>query len=38
MDDTNGVSINLIRNGFLLQANLHQDFDQYLLSVNPDVN
>jgi len=39
MDDTNGVSkINSVQNGFLLQANVHQLFDQYLLSVNPDDN
>ncbi|CCX32810.1 Similar to conserved hypothetical protein [Coccidioides posadasii str. Silveira]; acc. no. EFW14745 [Pyronema omphalodes CBS 100304] len=37
MDDTNGISkINSCQNGFLLQANIHQDFDQYLLLVNPD--
>ena len=39
MDDTNGVSkINSIQNGFLLKADVHQDFDQYLVSVNPDVS
>lgn len=39
MDSTNGESkINSIQNGFLLQSNIHQLFDQYLVSVNPDVS
>jgi len=39
MDDTKGVSrINSCQNGFMLQANIQQDFDQYLVSVNPDVS
>ena len=39
MGDTVGVSkINSCQNGFLLQANIHRDFDHYLLSVNPDVS
>ena len=39
MDDTMGVSkINSCQNRFLLQANIHRDFDHYLLSVNPDVS
>ena len=39
MDDTVGVSkINSLQNGFLLSANVHQQFDQYLVSVNPDVS
>ncbi|KAF8454727.1 hypothetical protein BGX38DRAFT_251374 [Terfezia claveryi] len=37
MDDANGVSkINSCQNGFLLEAGIHQLFDQYLVSVNPD--
>ena len=39
MDDTMGVSkINSPQNGFLLSANAHLRFDQYLISVNPDVS
>jgi hypothetical protein len=39
MDNTTGVSrINSCQNGFLLQANIHDDFDNYLVSVNPDVS
>ncbi|KAH8147936.1 uncharacterized protein LAJ45_08037 [Morchella importuna] len=39
MDDTNGVSkINSLQNGFMLRRDIHGDFDQYLLSVNPDDN
>jgi len=35
-DDTTGVSkINSLQNGLLLDARVHQLFDQYLLSVNP---
>ncbi|KAF8468455.1 hypothetical protein BDZ91DRAFT_722680 [Kalaharituber pfeilii] len=38
MDDTNGASkINSIQNGFLLQLDIHQSFDQYPVFVNPDV-
>ncbi|KAF8438246.1 hypothetical protein BGX38DRAFT_1098191, partial [Terfezia claveryi] len=37
IDDTSGVSkINSCQNRFLLQANLHNQFDQYLFSVNHD--
>ncbi|RPB17916.1 hypothetical protein L211DRAFT_889904 [Terfezia boudieri ATCC MYA-4762] len=37
MDDTNGVSkINSLQNGILLRVDIHQLFDQYLISVNPD--
>ena len=28
--------IHSIQNGFLLQSNIHQRFDQYLVSINPD--
>ncbi|RPB23946.1 hypothetical protein L211DRAFT_197318 [Terfezia boudieri ATCC MYA-4762] len=39
MDGTNGVSkINSLQNGMLLQSNIHQMFDQYVISVNPDDN
>ncbi|KAF8535463.1 HNH endonuclease-domain-containing protein [Trichophaea hybrida] len=39
MDDTVGISrINSCQNGFMLQATIHQHFDQHLLSVNPDDN
>lgn len=38
MDNTNGVSkINSLQNGFLLREQVHSQFDQYLISVNPDV-
>ena len=38
MDGTVGVSkINSFQNGFLLSGHIHSLFDQYLLSVNPDV-
>ncbi|RPB28070.1 hypothetical protein L211DRAFT_860397 [Terfezia boudieri ATCC MYA-4762] len=38
MDDTNGSSkINSLQNGMLLPSNIHQMFDQYLISVNPDI-
>jgi len=38
-DVTPGVSkINSRQNGFLLQATVHIDFDNYLVSVNPDVS
>ncbi|KAG0131799.1 HNH endonuclease-domain-containing protein [Tuber indicum] len=36
VDDTIGSSINSIQNGFLLRRDVHQMFDQYLISVNPD--
>lgn len=39
MDDTTGASkINSLQNGILLTTNIHKLFDQYLLSVNPDVS
>jgi len=39
MDDSVGWSkINSIQNRFLLRSDVHQSFDQYLLSVNPDVS
>ena len=39
MDDTVGVSkINSCQNGMLLCRDIHGAFDQYLLSVNPDVS
>ena len=39
IDDTVGMSkINSCQNGFLLSRNVHGDFDQYLVSVNPDVS
>ena len=39
MDDAHGISkINSCQNGFLLRADLHNEFDQYLWSVNPDVS
>lgn len=38
-DVTPGVAkINSRQNGFLLQATVHIDFDNYLVSVNPDVS
>ncbi|KAF8420639.1 hypothetical protein EV426DRAFT_633994 [Tirmania nivea] len=38
MDDTDRSSkINSLQNGILLQSGIHQLFDQYLISVNPDV-
>lgn len=37
-DDTLGLSkINSLQNGFLLRQHIHSQFDQYLISVNPDV-
>ncbi|KAI5809503.1 HNH endonuclease-domain-containing protein [Peziza echinospora] len=37
MDDTVGVSkINSCQNGMLLRKDIHGEFDQYLVSVNPD--
>ncbi|RPB03500.1 hypothetical protein L873DRAFT_1786923 [Choiromyces venosus 120613-1] len=39
MEDAVGVSkINSLQNGFLLKSDIHQLFDQYLISVNPDDN
>lgn len=39
MNDTNGISkINSLQNGFLLKPDVHQLFDQYLISVNLDVS
>ena len=39
MDDMTGVSIiNSYQNDFLLRADIHIDFDSYLVSVNPDVS
>lgn len=33
-----GVSkINSCQNGLLLRADVHREFDQYLVSINPDV-
>lgn len=32
-----GGSINSVQNGLLLRADLHQLFDSYALSINPDV-
>lgn len=38
MDESMGLSkINSVQNGILLQATVHKLFDQYLISVNPDV-
>jgi len=38
-DVTPGVAkINSRQNGFLLRADIHTDFDNYLVSVNPDVS
>ena len=38
-DVTPGVAkINSCQNGFLLQATVHLEFDNYLVSVNPDVS
>lgn len=39
MESTNGVSrIRSLPNGFLLRADVHQPFDQYVIAVNPDVS
>ena len=39
MDNATGVTkINSCQNGFLLRSHVHTDFDQYLISVNPDVS
>lgn len=38
MDDSVGVSkINSVQNGLLLSSHVHKLFDQYFVSVNPDV-
>jgi hypothetical protein len=38
IDDDAGISkINSCQNGLLLRSDVHKMFDQYLLSVNPDV-
>jgi hypothetical protein len=38
IDDDAGISkINSCQNGILLQSTAHRMFDQYLISVNPDV-
>ena len=37
MDDCPGsYGLNSSQNGFLLRSHIHQKFDQYLISVNPD--
>ena len=33
----NGASINSVQNGLLLRSDLHADFDNYFVSINPDV-
>jgi len=39
MNNTMGVSrINSVQNGLLLRGDLHEQFDQYLISINPDVS
>ncbi|RPB03499.1 hypothetical protein L873DRAFT_1841125 [Choiromyces venosus 120613-1] len=39
MEDAVGISkINSLQNRFLLRSDIHQLFDQYLISVNPDDN
>lgn len=39
MDNITGVSrINSCQNGFLLSSAIHDDFDNYLVSANPDVS
>ena len=39
MDGTNGVSkVNSLQNGLLLRQHVHSQFDQYLLSVDPNVS
>ena len=32
------TTINSVQNGFLVQATLHLDWNNYLISVNPDVS
>jgi len=39
MDNTTGISkINSCQSGFLLRSDVHDAFDQYLITVNPDVS
>lgn len=39
MDSASGGSrINSVQNGLLLRGDLHDQFDQYLFSINPDVS
>jgi hypothetical protein len=39
IDDSVGISkINSLQNGLLFRADIHGAFDQYLISVNPDVS
>ena len=33
----NGELINSVQNGMLLRADIHQLFDSYMVSINPDV-
>jgi hypothetical protein len=33
----NGGTINSVQNGLLLRSDIHQLFDSYIVSVNPDV-
>lgn len=33
----NGGAINSVQNGLLLRSDIHQQFDSYNLSINPDV-
>lgn len=35
---TQGGTINSVQNGLLLQSNIHQLFDTYFFSINPDVS
>jgi len=37
-DRTGGSKINSLQNVLLLRADIHGIFDQYLISVNPDVS
>jgi HNH endonuclease len=37
-ENDKGGSINSIQNGLLLRSDIHQLFDNYSLSINPDVN
>jgi hypothetical protein len=34
---TAGGSINSVQNGLLLRSDIHQGFDNYFVSINPDV-
>ncbi|KAF8418982.1 hypothetical protein EV426DRAFT_638433 [Tirmania nivea] len=39
MDDATGVTkINSLQNGMLIRRDIHNSFDQYLISINPDDN